>query len=176
MDNLTAQQRLDISYTFNDLFGICLLVQPDGSSTVTGNCTDLFDIVSYRFGYLACWNFNFKSKEFPLNFLYSNRADTVAGQLYFFAFSKLALNRSSESCISYNMNHEYNRMGYYRFIFLSELGNLISLSYEEYSNLLLPRPYVTNCRRYLSVHGRSPDKEGIVDRGSCTERNGRSGK
>lgn len=116
-----------------------------------GNCSELFDIVSYTWTYYNCFQFNFKTKNYTMDTLKSTRAETVPGLLYFFRFTKRALNITSQGLIGYNTNRDYNRLGYFRGLFLSELGNLISLTSQEYSNTLLPSPYITNCRRYVAL-------------------------
>lgn len=167
-NNLTAKQYDDVTYKFDELFSTCILVENDGSTQTVGKCSKLFNIVAYFFGYCKCWSFNFKLDEYKLNFLDSNRADTVPGALYYFRFTPLSFNRTAEAALSFNMNNEYDRIGYFRFAFLSELQNLISLSYEEFSNTLLPFPYVTNCRRYASNASLS-NMHAVTDRGTCFE-------
>lgn len=186
---LTTSQRIDLTYHFNDLFTGCQLVRSDGSWDYGSNCSNLFDIVPYRFGYSVCWSFNFKlQSQFKLNLLDTYRADYVAGMLYMFSFTPLARNILAESFLSYNINHEQDRMGYYRFIFLSQLEHLINLSYDEYTNHLLPYSYTTMCREYSDlaheysdIDSRYSDSKSlysgrknisrnrIFDRGSCFE-------
>ena len=163
---LDIKTRSQVVYKFHDLFSDCLLVKPDGGRQKSGKCSDLFQIVYYRFLLYVCYSFNFKSSNLSLEFLRSNRAETTSGFLYNFKFTQKAINITAESLLSYNMNHELDRMGYFRYLFLSELEHLISLTYSEYANSLLPRPYVTKCRRYSSFHQSDED---IIDRGSCYE-------
>lgn len=100
--------------------------------------------------------------------LKSYRAETVIGLLNYFYFADRTLKTTLQGLIGYNSNKEYNRLGYFRGLFLSQLENLISLSYEEYSNTLLPPPFVTNCRFYSSSDS-VVDDESIIDRGTCFE-------
>lgn len=163
---LDLKTRSQVTYNFTDLFSHCLLVKPDGARQVFGNCSSLFDIVSYHFLYTNCYSFNLKT-DLTLEFLRSNRAETINGFLYYFMLTPLAVNITSEALFFYNTNNEYSRMGYFRYLFLSELENLISLSYEEFSNSLLPPPYVTRCINYTSDV--QMQEYQITDRGSCYE-------
>lgn len=163
---LDLKTRSQVTYNFTDLFSRCLLVKPDGARQVLGNCSSLFNIVFFHFLYYNCYSFNLKT-DLTLEFLRSNRAETIMGFLYYFMFTPLAVNVTSEALFFYNTNNDYNRMGYFRYLFLSELGNLISLSYEEFSNSLLPSPYVTHCINYTS-DVRMQEYQ-ITDRGSCYE-------
>ena len=102
--------------------------------------------------------------------LKSYRAETVVGLLNFFRFSTRAMNATSQGLIADNINRKYSRLGYFRSLFLTDLKQLISMTYEEYSNTLLPSPYVTHCRYYASSdpsikHG----DDDIIDRGTCFE-------
>lgn len=134
-----------------------------------GHCSNLFDIVSYSWTYYNCFQLNFKSPNVSINTLTSLRAESIPGLLYAFWFTNSALNITSQTVIAYNNNGEYSRLGYFRGIFLSELNHLIILTNHEYSNTLLPSPYVTNCRSYRLLdqpynHRKDDD---IIDRGTC---------
>lgn len=97
--------------------------------------------------------------------LISYRAETIPEQLYFHRYSKNALNITSQVWIGYNSNREYNRLGYFRGKFLTNIDKLKKLSYEEFSNTLLPSPYPTHCRYY--GHSSTDIGKDIIDPGTC---------
>lgn len=100
--------------------------------------------------------------------LKSYRTETIPELLYFFKYSKRALNITSQVLIGYNSNREYNRLGYFRGIFLTDVDHLKKLSYKEFSNTLLPSPYPTHCRNYgHPTEASIKTGEGIIDPGTC---------
>ena len=105
-----------------------------------------------------------------MNVLKSYRSETIAGLLYLSVFSKLAVNISFQGLIVFNQNQKYNRLGYVRGLILSELGNLIAITYVEYGNKLLPPPFETKCQSYASPSlAMKHSYSDIYDRGSCYE-------
>lgn len=167
---LDIKTRTSLLYQFHDLFGQCALVEKDGATIKFGNCSDFFDIVTYHESYYVCHSFNFKTDNFTLRYLDSNRADVISGFLYFFRLTKKAVEIAAQGQIIYNENNMYNRFGYFRFMFISELSHLITMNYDEYANFLLPPPYVTKCLSYIEadIKIKRGDEE-ITDRGSCFE-------
>ena len=133
-----------------------------------GNCSDLFGIVSHIWGYYNCFQFNFKMNNYSMDILTSYRAETVSSLLYLIRLSQRGINITSQVTIEFNWNNKYNRLGYIRSLTLSELNNLIRLTYDEYTNILLPPPFSTNCRNYGSNDQGNKD-EAVIDRGSCFE-------
>lgn len=166
-EGLDMKTRASVVYQFDELFGICSLVGKDGATIKFGNCSDFFDITTFHLTYYVCHAFNFKTEEFSINYLDSNPAEVIPGFLYLFYLTQRAINISSQALIMYNENHYYNRVGFFRSLFISQLDNLISLQYDEYTNVLLEASYVTNCLKYKDADfSVSHEDEKITDRGS----------
>lgn len=167
-EGLDVKTRASLVYQFHDLFELCSIIEKDGTSIKVGNCSDLFQIETFHFTYYVCHALNIKHENLIINYLDNNRAETIPGFLYLFRLTQKAVNISSQAMIMLNENNEYHRLGFFHSLSISKLNHLISIQYEEYSNILLEAPYVTNCLKYKEADEKMNGEE-ITDRGSCYE-------
>lgn len=66
-EKLDIKTRSEITASFEELFRECSITNPeDGATLVTGHCTELFDVVSYKFTYYTRFQFNLKMSNYSI--------------------------------------------------------------------------------------------------------------
>lgn len=160
-----AKTSFALTRDIDEIITNCMIIN---ATTITfkgyANCSDVFDFAVYLNTILKCYVLNYKSK-IELDYLSSSRAEVIPGFLYEVKLSKLGISGISTADILFNNNYRIARLGFKRFILLTKLEQLFSLTYQEFGNILMPPPYPTSCFNYTSGW---TDKA-IVDLGTCFE-------
>ena len=145
--NMTVDEQFKNTFDWQEMFKLCTIVDPVSYVKDYKPCDTIFKIVSYLVLNQKCFAFTIKSKT-DYKYVSIQRVKGSIGYLNGVIFHSNLTQHLSQMSVIYHEPNGLLREGFTRYLYLTDVSRLFSMSYEKYYNQLLPPPFVTECRNY----------------------------
>lgn len=164
VSNKTGDQLFNRIIGWKDIFDGCSILSPvDYTVKYHPNCSDIYKIQIFMKECYVCYAFMLRQGRSDLyDYSSTHRVAGLNGFQNAMFMKESSLERIDQIKITLNKMDRFPRLGFTRNIFLSQLQNLIVMTYTWFKNDYLPDPYPTGCIDYTNI--------GYTERAQCFER------